>query len=52
MESNKKMDKKTKIKSIVFVVLFWPLTALMFYGFFKLFDAIDLSGFFMHILGK
>lgn len=43
MESNTKPDKKTVIKSTLFVTSFWSLTALLFFGLFKLFDAIDIS---------
>lgn len=43
MESNTKLDKNTVIKSTLFVTGFWSLTALLFFGLFRLFDAIDIS---------
>ena len=43
MESNTKLDRKTVIKSTLFVTGFWSLTALLFFGLFNLFDAIDIS---------
>lgn len=43
MESNTKLDRKTVIKSTLFITGFWSLTALLFLGLFKLFDTIDIS---------
>ena len=43
MESNTKLDRKTVIKSTLFNTGFWSLTALLFWGLFKLFDTIDIS---------
>lgn len=51
MESNAKLDKKTMIKSAAFVTAFWSFTALMFYGLYELFDAIDISTIVNTILG-
>jgi hypothetical protein len=50
MESNTRLDKKTVIKSTLFVTGFWSLTALLFIGLFKLFDAIDISAIISSIL--
>lgn len=43
MESNTKLDRKTVIKSTLFITGFWSSTALLFWGLFKLFDTIDIS---------
>lgn len=50
MESNTKLDKKIVIKSTLFVTGFWSLTALLFIGLFRLFDAIDISAIITSIL--
>lgn len=50
MESNAKLDRKTVIKSTLFVTGFWLLTALLFLGLFKLFDAIDISAIITSII--
>ena len=43
MESNTNLDRKAVIKSTLFITGFWSLTALLFWGLFKLFGTIDIS---------
>lgn len=43
MESNTRLDRKTVMKSTLFVTGFWSLTALLFFGMLKLLDTIDIS---------
>ena len=46
MGKGQQMDRKTIVRSIVFVVVFWGAIALLFFGLFKLFDAIDIGSLF------
>lgn len=43
MGTSHQMDKKTIVRSIVFVIVFWGAIALLFFGLFKMFDAIDIG---------
>lgn len=50
MGSNQELDTKVVIRSTLFVTCFWSMTALLFYGLFMLFDAIDISAIICSIL--
>jgi preprotein translocase subunit Sec63 len=43
MGTSQQMDKKTIFRSIVFVIVLWAVVALLFFGLFKLFEAIDIG---------
>lgn len=50
MGSNQELDTKVVIRSTLCVTCFWSMTALLFYGLFKLFDTIDISAIICSIL--
>ena len=51
MESNTQFDKRTVIRSMIFITGFWSLMALMVFGLFKLFDAIDITAIISSVFG-
>ncbi len=42
MKKSQEFDKKTIVRSVTFVVVFWACVALLFWGLFTLFNAVRI----------